>query len=84
MKDITLARIRKTYGDKVVLRDFGMTLPAGKITCLMGPSGSGKTTLMRILAGLETADSGEIRGAEGLRPGIVFQEDRLLNWLSPL
>ena len=50
----------------------------------MAPSGIGKTTLLRILMGLETPDSGTIRGLEGRRLSAVFQEDRLCDNLSPL
>ena len=68
----------------------GLTLemPAGAITAVIGRSGCGKTTLLRLLAGLEAPDSGDIRftDAEGLpvRPktAVVFQEHRLFPWMS--
>ena len=48
----------------------------------MAPSGGGKTTLLRILMGLEAADSGTVEGLAGLRQSAVFQEDRLCQTLS--
>ena len=74
----------KRYGDKDVLRGFSMNLPAGGTTCLMAPSGAGKTTLLRLMCDLEKPDSGIVRGMEGTRIGVVFQEDRLLDWLDPV
>ena len=82
MSDIIINGLRRRYGDKDVLRDFSLTLPEGRVTCLMAPSGAGKTTLLRLLAGLEAPDAGTVTGLEGLRLGVVFQEDRLLNWLD--
>ena len=79
---IAMQRVCKRYGDRVVLRDFSMTLPEGRVTCLMGPSGTGKTTVLRLLCGLEKPDAGSITGLENLRLAVVFQEDRLLDWLD--
>ena len=82
MADIIIQGLCKRYGDRAVLDGFCLTLPSGRITCLMAPSGAGKTTLLRLLAGLEAPDAGTISGLEGLRIGMVFQEDRLLSWLD--
>lgn len=79
--EIVAKHLRKRYGGTEVLRDVSFTLRPG-IHCLMGPSGQGKTTLLRILLGLEAADSGEILGAEHCRWAAVFQEGRLLEGLS--
>ena len=49
---------------------------------LMGEPDSGKTTLLRILAGLETADGGSVTGLSGRKIAFVFQEDRLLPWIT--
>ena len=84
MQDIVIQHLCKTYGSKQVLRDFCCTLPAGAVTGLMAPSGAGKTTLLRILMGFEPADSGTIRGLDGLRLSAVFQEDRLCDNLTPV
>ena len=82
MRDIVLTGVSKAYGDHAVLKDLSMRFPAGGISCVTAPSGAGKTTLLRLLCGLETPDAGEIRGTEGMRFGMVFQEDRLLPWGS--
>lgn len=65
------------------LRDFDLALPPGSFTVLVGPSGCGKTTALRLLASLETPTSGTIaRSAGDARVGYVFQEPRLMPWLS--
>lgn len=79
---IRITNLNKSYGEKHVLSDFSAVFEKGKVTCIMAPSGTGKTTLLRILAGLEKADSGEIDGIRGLRKSMVFQEDRLCDNLS--
>ncbi len=83
MTDIVLQNLTKTYGELTVLQDVCATLPAGHVTCLMARSGGGKTTLLRLLAGLERPDSGEIHGRPG-RCAFVFQEDRLCEAFSAI
>lgn len=68
-----------TYGGRAVLREVDLTVPDGAHIALMGPSGCGKTTLLRVLAGLQTPDSGTVRVESG-RMACVFQEPRLLPW----
>lgn len=71
-----------------VLRDINLTIPDGEFTCILGGSGCGKTTLLRIIAGLERDYSGGVRlgnaaiEGPGLDRGLVFQEHRLLPWLT--
>lgn len=81
---ITIQNLNKSFGEKQVLKDLSLTLPFGKTTALMAPSGSGKTTFIRILMGLEQADSGTITGLDGIRCSAVFQEDRLCENLSSI
>ena len=81
---IAVHKLCKAFGGKAVLRDFSCELEEGRVTALMAPSGAGKTTLLRILLGLETADSGEITGLSGKRLAAVFQEDRLLDFMTPV
>src|SRR5881398_1084743 len=79
---IKISGVTKKFGDFVALEDVSVDLPTGQLTALLGPSGGGKSTLLRIVAGLETADTGsvEIEGIESthLPPqkrnvGFVFQ-----------
>lgn len=77
MGDIVIKDLCKFYDGKAVLENFSAVLPKGRVTGLTAPSGGGKTTLLRILLGLESADSGEIEGTDGARLSAVFQEDRL-------
>lgn len=61
MKDVCATNIVKRFGDFTALSGVTVRVPAGKVLTLLGPSGCGKTTLLRCIAGLETADGGEIR-----------------------
>ena len=61
MASLELSNIRKAYGDTLVLDDVSLTMAAKEFVAFLGPSGSGKSTLLRIIAGLETADAGEVR-----------------------
>ena len=70
--ELRVEGLTKRYGGEAVLNGVSFVLHEG-ITCLMAPSGGGKTTLLRILLGLERADSGTIRGLEGKRFSAVFQ-----------
>ncbi|MGQ9412567.1 amino acid ABC transporter ATP-binding protein [Streptococcus pluranimalium] len=57
---LELKNISKAYGSKVIFENFNLTISQGRILALVGPSGGGKTTLLRMLAGLEKVDSGQI------------------------
>ncbi len=57
---VEFKHVNKTFGDFQASNDVSFTVEKGKLIGLLGPSGSGKTTILRILAGLETADNGEI------------------------
>lgn len=88
---IEITGVTKRFGDFVALEDVNLTIPSGGLTALLGPSGGGKSTLLRIIAGLETADSGSvvIEGvdATSLPPqkrnvGFVFQHYAAFKHLS--
>lgn len=79
---VRVENLQKCYGGQEVLSGLSFTAEKG-VTAIMAPSGRGKTTLLRILLGLETADSGTIHDLPG-RWSAVFQEDRLLPVLSAM
>ena len=79
---IEVSGLNKRFGDFVALHDVNVSIPQGQLTALLGPSGGGKSTLLRIIAGLEKADSGTvtIEGADATHVpaqkrnvGFVFQ-----------
>jgi len=79
---IDIRNVTKRFGDFTALDDVSLSVPDGSLTALLGPSGGGKSTLLRVLAGLETPDSGEVffskQPVTGLPPqkrevGFVFQ-----------
>jgi len=79
--DIFINNVSKSFGDKVVLRNFSATLYEHRYNCIMGPSGCGKTTLLNMLMGLLKPDSGTITGVPQ-KKSTVFQEDRLCESFS--
>ena len=81
---IIITDLCKTFDDNEVLKNVNITLKDNSIYCLMGTSGIGKTTLLRILMGLEHADSGCISGIDIKSISCMFQEDRLIPYLSAI
>jgi len=57
---IEIENITKQFGTFTALNDINLSIPSGELVALLGPSGSGKTTLLRIIAGLDTPNSGKI------------------------
>jgi sulfonate transport system ATP-binding protein len=87
---VSLRGLGRRFGPRVVLRALDLEIAPGEFVAVVGRSGEGKTTLVRLLAGLDRPDSGAIlvggKPLAGLNPAarIVFQDGRLLPWLSVL
>ena len=88
---VELRHINKHYGDFYASKDINIRIPKGKLVALLGPSGSGKTTILRMIAGLEHPDSGEIlidgkvvNNVPGSERGIgfVFQSYALFRYMT--
>ena len=79
---VELKNINKTYGSYQASRNVNFGIEKGKLIGLLGPSGSGKTTILRMIAGLETPDSGEI--IKNGDVGLVFQQFNLFPHFSVL
>jgi len=83
---VQITGLCKSYGAQSVLGPIDLHLAPGTITAIIGRSGCGKTTLLRCLGALETPSAGTIRiGTGGLKRediGYVFQEPRLMPWLT--
>ncbi|MBE6024052.1 MAG: ABC transporter ATP-binding protein [Cellulosilyticum sp.] len=86
MDGIKVVNVSKVYTVEKepvkVLNGINLNISANKITVILGRSGCGKTTLLRLVAGLENFEQGEILGTDVMRKAYVFQEDRLMPWLS--
>ncbi len=61
MAEVTLSKLSKSYGATQALKDVSMTIPDGAFVVLLGPTGAGKTTTLRLIAGLDRPDSGDVR-----------------------
>lgn len=88
---IQVKNIHKTFGDFKALDNVSLEFPTGKLVALLGPSGCGKTTLLRIIAGLESADSGQVildgedasdRHVRERQVGFVFQHYALFKHMT--
>ena len=73
MARIEIENLTKAFGTKVALDGVTLSLEKGQIVGLLGPNGSGKTTMIKILTGLLTPNSGEVR-INGMKPGVETKE----------
>jgi NitT/TauT family transport system ATP-binding protein len=89
--NIQLRGITKRYppfgsaAERAVLTQLDLDVRAGELLALVGPSGCGKSTLLNLIAGLDLPTQGDVRfdrPFQGINLGVVFQQPRLLDWLS--
>jgi sulfate/thiosulfate transport system ATP-binding protein len=88
---IEVRGVTKSFGSFVAVNDVSLTVPTGELVGLLGPSGSGKTSLLRIIAGLERPDRGQVlfegadatvRDVRDRRVGFVFQHYALFRHMT--
>ncbi len=90
IKNVSKSFITKEKGDFQAIENVDLHIDDGELICLLGPSGCGKTTLLRIVAGLEKPEIGEVYDHNGLVTGpnkdrgFIFQQYSLFPWLTVL
>ena len=80
--NLEIKNLNKSYAEEGIFKNFSLQLSDDKINCIIGPSGCGKTTFLNILAGLIEYESGSLNGISKNDISYIFQEDRLIEWLT--
>ena len=81
-KIIRLENINKKYDETIIFNDFKIDFYENKVNCILGKSGCGKTTLLNIISGVIKNDKNNFKGIENLSISYIFQDDRLIDWLT--
>ncbi|MDM8534531.1 ABC transporter ATP-binding protein [Clostridiaceae bacterium HSG29] len=79
---IEISNLSKKYNENIIFKSFNLTIENNQITTILGPSGCGKTTLLNLISEIDTDYSGDITGLNHNKISYIFQEPRLLNWLT--
>ncbi len=80
---VSLQNVHKSFHQLDVLVDVSCTVNPGEVVSLVGPSGCGKSTVLRLMAGIETPEAGQVE-RNFCRAGFVFQEPRFFPWRTGL
>lgn len=81
---IRFNNVSKSFEGNKVIENLSIEFPSNGTVCLFGKSGIGKSTILNLISGLMKPDSGEILGIANEKISYVFQDDRLVEWLSVL
>lgn len=79
---ISLENVSVQFGELHVLNNISMSFPEGKISVVLGPSGCGKTTILNLITSMTVPESGRVSVKKGRKFSYLFQEPRLLPWLT--
>lgn len=82
MSGLKIRNLCKSFDDNRIYENFNIEFKKDKINCIIGASGGGKSTLLNIISGLSNKESGEITGVSKEEISYIFQEDRLIPWLT--
>lgn len=82
MEGLKVVCLAKSFDGRAVFTGLDMEFQRSEVTAVLGPSGRGKTTLIRVLCGLERQDEGQVLSGCGPDLAVVFQEPRLMPWLT--
>lgn len=80
--NISIRKLNQSYGNEEIFKNFNIDFSDDNINCIVGKSGCGKSTLLNVMAGLIEIQNGEISGVALGDISYVFQEDRLIEWLT--
>lgn len=79
---LSIENVNKRYYEHIIFENFNIDFYMNKINCIVGKSGCGKSTLLNIISGVIENDTEEILCLKELGVGYIFQEDRLVEWLT--
>jgi len=79
---LDLIQVGRSFDQVTALADVSLSVEAGSFVALVGPSGCGKSTLLRLVAGLDRPSAGTVQIGGARRIGVVFQDPRLMPWLT--
>lgn len=81
-KMISIKNTNKKFGNNIIFDNFSIDFYENKVNCILGKSGCGKSTLLNIISGIIQNDTNDFEGLENHGISYIFQEDRLIDWLT--